>query len=131
MGRTFKGVLQEEQQDNRIMTFAQLRDKIREERARGNINTLRDEMDLWEKVSVPLASLIFGLMGAPLGIRPHRGSKAIGFGVAIGIIFTYWVVYRWMFIVGQSGGLPPFVASFAACILGLIAAAILVARTRQ
>jgi len=131
MGRTFKGVLQAEVTDNRRMTFSQLRDKINRERAQGNPNTLGDEVDLWEKISLPLASLIFGLVGAPLGVRPHRGSKAVGFGIAIGIIFLYWVIYRWMYVVGKNGGLPPLLASFTPCLLGLVAAAFLIARTRQ
>ena len=84
--RSFKGVMQSEVTDNHRMTFRQLRDKIRDERAQGNVNTQGDEVDLWEKVSLPLASLIFGLVGAPLGVRPQRGSKAMGFGIAILII---------------------------------------------
>ena len=80
---------------------------------------------------LPLASVIFGMVGAPLGIRPHRGSKAMGTRVAIAIIFAYWVVYRWMYVVGQGGGLPPLIASFTACFMGLIAAIILIARTGQ
>jgi lipopolysaccharide export system permease protein len=117
--------------DNRRMTFMELRDKINRERAEGNTNTLGDEVDLWEKISLPLASLVFGLVGAPLGIRPQRGSKAMGFGVAIGIIFLYWVLYRWMYILGRGGGLPPVLASFSGCLAGLVVAAILIARTRQ
>jgi lipopolysaccharide export system permease protein len=131
MRRTFRELIETQKKDNRTMTFSDLRDKIRKERAAGNLNTAGDEVDLWEKVSLPLASVIFGMVGAPLGIRPHRGSKAMGFGVAIAIIFGYWVVYRWMYVVGQGGGLPPLVASFTACFLGLIAAAVLTARTRQ
>ena len=131
MRRTLRELIEQQKKDNRTMTFKELRDRIRQERAAGNLNTAGDEVDLWEKVSLPLASVIFGLVGAPLGIRPHRGSKAMGFGVAIAIIFAYWVVYRWMYVVGQGGGLPPIIASFTACFLGLIAAGFLVARTRQ
>lgn len=131
IGRTFTGVVQAEVTDNRRMTFRQLRDKINQERAQGSLSTLGDEVDLWEKVSLPLASLIFGLVGAPLGVRPHRGSKAVGFGIAVGIIFLYWVVYRWMYVVGKNGYLPPLVASFTPCLIGLVAAVILIARTRQ
>ena len=131
MRRSFRELIEQQKKDNRTMTFRDLRDKIRTDRAAGELNTAADEVDLWEKVSLPLASVIFGMVGAPLGIRPHRGSKAMGFGVAIAIIFSYWVVYRWMYVVGQGGGLPPLVASFAACFLGLIAAIFLIARTRQ
>ena len=131
MRQTFRGVIQSAKPDNRSMTFRELRDKIRIERAQNSRDADGDEVDLWGKISTPLASLIFGLVGAPLGIRPHRGSKAMGFGVAIGIIFIYWATYNWMYVVGKNGGLPPLVASFAPNILGVIAAIFLMSRTRQ
>ncbi|MCC6731474.1 MAG: LptF/LptG family permease [Chthonomonadales bacterium] len=131
VGKTFRGVMQADVTDNRRMTFRELRDKINTERKEGNPNTLGDEVDLWEKLSLPLASVVFGLVGAPLGIRPQRSGKAMGFGIAIAIIFLYWVVYRWMYVVGKSGGVPPLFASFTACLLGLIAATVLIARVRQ
>jgi lipopolysaccharide export system permease protein len=131
LGRDFRGIMQAEVSDNRQMTFVELRDKINRERAQGSLNTLGDEFDLWSKISLPLASLIFGLVAAPLGLRPQRGSRTMGFGIAVGIIFLYWVVHNWMFQVAKGGGLAPILAAFAADILGLIAAAFLVSRTRQ
>jgi lipopolysaccharide export system permease protein len=78
MRRTFRELIETQKKDNRTMTFSALRDKIRKERESGNLNTAGDEVDLWEKISVPLASVIFGLVGAPLGIRPHRGEQGDG-----------------------------------------------------
>jgi lipopolysaccharide export system permease protein len=131
--RDFKGILQAEVTDNRRMTFVQLRDKIREERAQGDPARVADgdEFDLWSKVSLPLASLIFGLVAAPLGIRPHRGSKTMGFGIAIGLIFCYWVVHNWMFQVAKGGSMQPLSAAFTADFIGLLAAVYLMYRTRQ
>ncbi len=134
MGKSFTGVLQAQKRDNRSMTFQELRDKIREERANGKQEAQdigADEVDLWGKISTPLASLVFGLVGAPLGIRPQRGSKAMGFGVAIGIIFLYWVAYNWLYQLGKGGALPPLAASFAPNVIGVIAAILLISRTRQ
>lgn len=131
--RDFKGILQAEVTDNRRMTFVQLRDKIRQERAQADpMRTAEgDEFDLWSKVSLPLASLIFGLVAAPLGIRPHRGSKTMGFGIAIGLIFCYWVVHNSMFQVAKGGFMQPLAAAFTADFIGLLAAVYLMYRTRQ
>lgn len=131
--RDFKGILQADVTDNRRMTFVQLRDKIREERAQGDPAHTADgdEFDLWSKISLPLASLIFGLVAAPLGIRPHRGSKTMGFGIAIGLIFCYWVVHNWMFQVAKGGTMVPLAAAFTADAIGLVAAIFLMYRTRQ
>jgi lipopolysaccharide export system permease protein len=131
MGKTFKGVILSLKPDNRSMTFGELRDKIREERKAGIGDTLADEVDLWGKISTPLASLVFGMLGAPLGIRPHRGSKAMGFGMAIALIFLYWLLYNWLYQIGKNGGLPPLAASFAPNAIGVIAGIILISRTRQ
>jgi lipopolysaccharide export system permease protein len=131
LGKDFRGIMETGVTDNHRLTFAQLRRKINVERAEGSVDTRGDEVDLWEKISLPLASLIFGLVGAALGVRPHRGSKAMGFGIAISIIFVYWVVYHWMYILGKTGSLPPALASFMADILGMIAAGVLIAKARQ
>ncbi|HSV74388.1 MAG TPA: LptF/LptG family permease [Chthonomonadales bacterium] len=130
MGRDFKGVLAQTPLDNRTMSFRALRAEIEQDSARGE-NTLGAQVDLWEKLSLPLASVIFGLVAAPLGLRPHRGSKAMGFGIAIGIIFAYWVLYRWMYTLGKGGGIPPMLASFTGCLIGLVVAGILIYRARQ
>ncbi|NUQ70000.1 MAG: YjgP/YjgQ family permease [Chthonomonadales bacterium] len=129
--RDFRGVPEPQITDNRIRSFASLRAAIEEKRRMGKTDLGADEFNLWEKAALPVAAVIFGLVGAPLGVRPQRGSRAVGFGLAIGIIFAYWLVHNGMFQMGKGGTLPPLIAAFAANILGLIAAVTLVARTRQ
>jgi lipopolysaccharide export system permease protein len=131
LGRDFKGIMQADITDNRRLTFRQLRDKIKEKRAKGDETYQADEFDLWSKISLPLASLIFGLVALPLGVRPQRGNKTMGFGIAISIIFIYWVVHQWMYQVAKGGQIEPAVAAFAANGIGLLAAVFLIARTRQ
>jgi len=129
--RDFRGVPEPQITDNRIRSFASLRAAIEEKRRVGKTDLGGDEVNLWEKVAFPVAAIIFGMVGAPLGVRPQRGSKAMGFGVAIGIIFIYWLIHNGMFQFGKGGTLPPLFAAFAANIAGAIAALVLVARTRQ
>lgn len=129
--RDFRGVPEPQITDNRIRSFASLRAAIEEKRRAGKTDLGGDEVNLWEKVAFPVAAIIFGLVGAPLGVRPQRGSKAMGFGVAIAIIFLYWLVHNGMFQMGKAGTVPPMLAAFAADLLGAIAAGVLVMRTRQ
>lgn len=132
LGKDFKGILQAEPNDNRQMTFRELRDKINEKRIAGDPSYLGDEFNLWEKVSVPIASLIFGLVAAPLGMRPQRSARTtMGFGIAIMIIFLYWFIHNWMYQVGKGGELSPMIAAFTADAIGLVTAIVLIARTRQ
>lgn len=131
LGLDPKSIVENQQQDVRMYTFAQLRDRIRRLRENGDINTAAIEVDLWGKLTFPLACLIFGILGAPLGVRPSRSGKAMGFGIAVSIIFVYWVLYRWLYVVGSEGHMPPILAAFTPCLIGLVAAAWLVRHTRQ
>ena len=131
MGKNFDAVLSAEVTDPNRKSFAQLRTEIKEAQDRG-IDTRGKEVDLYGKIALPLASLIFGIVGAALGLNTQRGGgKAVGFGVAIFIVFIYWVFYNAMFVVGKNGGLPPMLASFLADIVGAFAGLILAIRASR
>lgn len=91
------------------------------------LNELR--VQLHQKLSVPFASLVFMLVGAPLGLRPNRSSSSLGLGLSILIIFVYYLAMFVFMALGQSGHLDPGLAAWmpnalgAAVGLGLIARA--------
>lgn len=131
LGKNFEEVLVAEVKDPNRKSFRQLRDEINAERADGK-DTRGKEVDLYGKIALPLASLIFGIVGAALGLNTQRGGgKAVGVGVAIFIVFLYWVFYNAMFVVGKGGGLPPILASFLADIVGAVVGFILVIRASR
>lgn len=82
----------------------------------------------WNKFSVPLAALVFGMVGAPLGIRNHRAGNATGFWLSVVIIFGYMLVTNAMAIMAQGGVIPAYVASFGPVVAGLIVAVELIRR---
>ena len=131
MGKTFNEVLSSEVTDPNRKSFVQLQAEIKADQAQG-MDTRGKEVDLYGKIALPLASLIFGVVGAALGLNTQRGGgKAVGFGVAIFIVFLYWVFYHAMFVVGKGGGLPPMLASFLADIVGAFAGLILAIRASR
>ncbi len=131
IGKAFDEVLNVDVNDPNRLSFNQLRAEINADRARGE-ESRGKEVDLYGKIALPLASLIFGVVGAALGLNTQRGGgKAVGFGMAIFIVFLYWVFYHAMFVVGKNGGLPPILASFLADIVGAIAGLILAARASR
>ena len=72
------------------------------------------------------------MVGAALGLTTKRGGgKTVGFGLAIFIVFLYWVFYHSMFVVGKNGGLPPMLASFLADIVGALVAVVLAFRASR
>jgi lipopolysaccharide export system permease protein len=62
---------------------------------------------LWhQKMAIPLACLIFALVGAPLGIQPHRSASSKGFGLSVVIIFVYYLILSLGSALGEGGQLP-------------------------
>ncbi len=43
------------------------------------------------RIAVGVAPFFFSLIGIPLGLLAHRGSKAIGFALSTGVIFCYYI----------------------------------------
>jgi len=89
------------------------------------------DVDRWNKLAVPLTSLIFALVAAPLGIRGHRSSSSVGLGLSILVIFFYWIVGRYTWSLAVQGNVTPWVGAFAPNILGLIAAFALLRRAAR
>lgn len=113
------------------LSMAEMGAQIRQERA----NPARDpghlanlEFGYWNKLAVPLGALVFGLVGAPLGIRGHRSGTATGFWLAVVIIFAYMLLVNVLAILAQGGLFPAWVASFAPTAIGLSVGALLVWR---
>ena len=104
-------------------SFRQLREQIaffqREGADEAHIRQLT--VELYNKLNVPLASLIFALLGAPLGIRSQRASPASGFALSVAIIFAYWVMARYLVILGRSA-IDPLLASSLPNLLGALLA---------
>ncbi len=130
VGKSFNEILNTQVNDPSRLSFLQLQHEIEHERMQGRLLEARgNEVNLYGKLSLPLASLIFGVMGAALGLNTQRGGgKARGYGNAILIVFLYWMLYNSMFLVGKNGTLPPILASFLADILGALVGAGLVWR---
>lgn len=115
--------------DPETLNFFQLARLIARLRAEHAGEVLSDETSLWEKVALPLASFIFALVGAPLGLRLERGSvraTALIYGVLA--IFAYYVLRQILEIMANNGLLDPFVAAFLPDLLGMAAAAYLISR---
>ncbi|MBF0543717.1 MAG: LptF/LptG family permease [Candidatus Riflebacteria bacterium] len=49
-------------------------------------------IEFWTKTSIPFASLVFVLIGAPLGSQTSRAGTGIGVGISVVIIFIYYIL---------------------------------------
>ena len=77
-------------------------------------------MTIYERFSIPLASFIFALVGACLGMQPQRSSSSMGFGISVIIIFIYYGVMTLTQALGNGGVIPPIIAAFIPDALGLV-----------
>lgn len=111
------------------LSMAQLRRRIASLVRQGRgAETGEFEVAWWNRLAMPFASVVFALVGLPLGLRPQRTSGGLGLGLSIVIIFLYWVVWYYTGNLGAKGVLPPFVASWMANFLGIGIGVALLAR---
>ena len=85
------------------------------------IKELRHQMEMYQRFTIPLASFVFALVGAPLGLQKQRSSSSIGFGISILIIFIYYGVMTFAGALGKGGALPTVLAALIPDTLGIIA----------
>jgi lipopolysaccharide export system permease protein len=84
---------------------------IRSARASGK-PTLPAEIEFQKRMSVSYACILFGLIGAPLGIRKSRTGKSAGIAIAIGVILLYYIVLGTASNLAQRGTLSPLAATW-------------------
>jgi len=77
----------------------------------------RYQVEIYKKYSIPVACIVFVLIGAPLGIIARRGNFAVSGGISLGFFLLYWA-----FLIGgeelaDRQFISPMVAMWAANIL--------------
>ena len=116
------------QRDPETLNFRDLQHQINELKAGGgNSSDIRNaEVGLWFKVSLPFSCLIFGMVGAPLGLRSPRSGKVSGLVWALPIMLGYYVIYMTMSNAAAGGAVPPILAAWLPNIIGLFVGAVLI-----
>jgi lipopolysaccharide export system permease protein len=71
-------------------TIAELR-KDMEERRKAGLSPHNEIMYVQQKFSIPVACLVFAIIGLALGLTVARDGKLAGFVLGIGVIFAYYV----------------------------------------
>jgi len=98
----------------------------------GEIREMRDKrVGYWTKVTLPLSSIVFALVGAPVSIRRVRQSVGIGVGISIAIIFAYYLLHNYMTVLAKGGATDPAFSAFVPVVVGIIAAVILLIRKNR
>ena len=69
-------------------------------------------ISLFDKIALPLTTIVFVLIGVPLAITPPRVRYNRGFLFSILIIFGYYLIRALSISFGEAGSLTPAIAAF-------------------
>lgn len=93
-------------------SYYELQKQIGEMKSKG-IDTTALEVDLQNKLAIPLVSLLMVLLATPFAIkRQMSNSISLSFGITMAIAFGYWVLTAFCISLGRSGALPPLLAAW-------------------
>lgn len=111
------------------MSIRELRQQIRALRAAG-ISVVKHMVSLQAKLALPTSSVFFALLAVPLGLRPHRSGRSIGFGVTIFILLVYWLMMSVTLTLGERGKIGSIWAAWLPNGLVAVTGAVLLWRAR-
>jgi len=119
------------QKDPEQMSFSELTDMVSYLKAHPDrpLDQIRElDVDRWNKLALPLSSLVFAMLATPLAIRTHRSASSVGMGMSIFVLFIYWMTWHYTSSLAVQGNAPPVVGAFAADVLGIVAGLVLLKR---
>lgn len=74
-------------------------------------------IQLWDKLALPITTVVLVLVGVPLAITPPRVRYNRGFLFSILIIFAYYLIRALSISFGEANSLSPFLAAWMANIV--------------
>ncbi len=88
----------------------------------GNIKeSRRMKVRIQEKFTLPIACIVFGLIGSSLGAKPNsKTSRSQGFGTSVVLILTYYVLSFSFSSLGVKGTLVPWIAAWSPVFISLL-----------
>ena len=112
------------------MTISELRNQIKAYKA-SYVNTNSLVLEMHKRFAIPMACLVFALVGAPLGLQKQRGSSSIGLGISVVVIFFYYTIMTLSAALGKSGSISPALGAWLPNIIGIMVGGILVYRASK
>lgn len=89
--------------DSSLHNFWNLFQRIQKREEIGRYVTKGTYVNLWEKITLPLSSLIIILTAVPLAITPPRSGSNRGFIFSLGIFFLYYILRGIFTKFGENG----------------------------
>ena len=96
-------------EDVETMTYAQLLSALDSARHEGRTDLIA-EIELARKYAVVVGTMIFAILGVPLGLKPARGGQSERFGISLSLFFVYYMLLRGFQALAENGQLNAFIA---------------------
>ncbi len=114
------------------INIAQAQEQLKIARLRGDDKKIRQlQVHIQEKIAFPFVCLVFGLVGAALGIRPQRTGQATSFGISVVVMFTYYLLNFISIALGSAGIFSPLMSAWLPTMFGFGAGGLLLMRTAR
>ena len=104
----------------REMTFRELCERLVQRFDRGEKmedprvqQPITYRLELQRRLALPVAPLLFALVGVPLGLRRARGARSWGALLCIAVVFGYYTLLSVSQFLGGDGVIPPVAARVA------------------
>jgi lipopolysaccharide export system permease protein len=91
----------------------------------------RMKIKLYEKLSVPVAVFIMGLIGVPLGARLKMRGRSTGVGISLAVFLAYYVSFTGVERICETGALAPEIGIWLPDAFLLLACAYLLRRVSR
>jgi len=113
-------------EDMKTMDWFQLRNFLEKEKLKGSSNVKAYEVEKYQRIAFPFATIILTLIGVSLSSRKVRGGMGMHLGIGIALAFTYILLMQISNMFGTQGGLSPVIAVWIPNIIFGIIAIILI-----
>lgn len=100
-------------------SIGELKEKIKRKQACGEDCT-HEKVVINEKYAIPFASIVFGLLGIALGVRPPKSGRSYSLVKSLAIIMGYYILMTAMETLAERGILLPWVATWIPNIVFLL-----------
>lgn len=111
------------------LTFLELRGRIRALKG-GGLFPREELVSIHSRASRPLANLVVVLISIPFAIGAKQVGAVVGFGGALGLAFTYLVLFNLGQLLGESV-FPPVIGAWFANIVFIVVAALFMKKTMR
>lgn len=89
------------------------------------------QVELHNRLALPVASLVLALVGIPLGLFTRKGGKAVGVMVTILLVFIYYILMASGWSLAKQGRVPPVIGLWVANLVFAAAGILMLAQLRR